>query len=146
MKDIKLNVKDIPSGYALCFNSDCGDKDKCLHYQAKLLMADRCYKGQAVYPAAWQDGKCCCYNEKKLVQKAWGFSNLYRNIPSYMRAEARRSVSSLFGCGNGQYYRAHHGEIMISPKRQEEIMEVLAKYGSTEGIKFDNYVSVWDFD
>ena len=146
MKDIKLNVKDIPSGYALCFNSDCADKDKCLHYQAKLLMADRCYKGQAVYPAAWQDGKCHCYNEKKLVQKAWGFSNLYRNIPSYMRAEARRSVSSLFGCGNGQYYRSHHGEIMISPKRQEEIMEVLAKYGSTEGIKFDNYVSVWDFD
>ena len=74
MKEIKLNVKDIPSGYALCFNSDCADKDKCLHYQAKLLMADRCYKGQAVYPAAWQDGKCCCYNEKKLVQKAWGFS------------------------------------------------------------------------
>jgi hypothetical protein len=35
---------------------------------------------------------------------------------------------------------------MISPKRQEEIMEVLAKYGSTEGIKFDHYVSVWDFD
>lgn len=146
MKDIKLNVKDIPSGYALCFNSDCADKDKCLHYQAKLLMADRCYKGQAVYPAAWQDGKCCCYNEKKLVQKAWGFSQLYRNIPSYMRAEARRSVSSLFGCGNGQYYRAHHGEIMISPKRQQEIMEVLAKYGSIEGIKFDHYVSVWDFD
>ena len=146
MKDIKLNVKDIPSGYALCFNSDCAEKDKCLHYQAKLLKAENCYKGQAVYPAAWQDGKCSCYNEKKLVQKAWGFSQLYRNIPSYMRAEARRSVSSLFGCGNGQYYRAHHGEIMISPKRQEEIMEVLAKYGSTEGIKFDHYVSVWDFD
>ena len=88
MKDIKLNVKDIPSGYALCFNSDCADKDKCLHYQAKLLMADRCYKGQAVYPVAWQGGKCRCYNEKKLVQKAWGFSQLYRNIPSYMRAEA----------------------------------------------------------
>ena len=146
MKEIKLNVKDIPSGYALCFNCDCADKDKCLHYQAKLLMADNCYKGQAVYPAAWQDGKCCCYNEKKLVHKAWGFSNIYRNIPSYMRAEARRSVSSLFGSGNGQYYRAHHGEIMISPKRQEEIMEVLAKYGSTEGIKFDHYVTVWDFD
>ena len=146
MKDIKLNVKDIPSGYALCFNSDCAEKDKCLHYQAKLLKAENCYKGQAVYPAAWQDGKCSCYNEKKLVQKAWGFSQLYRNIPSYMRAEARRSVSSLFGCGNGQYYRAHHGEIMISPKRQQEIMEVLAKYGSIEGIKFDHYVSVWDFD
>ena len=146
MKDIKLNVKDIPSGYALCFNCDCADKDKCLHYQAKLLMADNCYKGQAVYPVAWQGGKCRCYNEKKLVQKAWGFSQLYRNIPSYMRAEARRSVSSLFGSGNGQYYRAHHGEIMISPKRQQEIMEVLAKYGSTEGIKFDHYVSVWDFD
>ena len=145
MEEKELKSKDIPSGYALCFNSDCEKKENCMHYQAQLV-ADVRDKGAAVYPAAWKDGQCRCYSEKKLVQNAWGFSQLYRNIPSYMRAEARRSVSSLFGSGNGPYYRAHHGEIMISPKRQKEIMEVLAKFGSTEGVKFDHYVVCWGFD
>ena len=145
MEDIKLKAKDIPGGYALCFNSECDNKETCMHYQAQLVAEER-DKGSAVYPAAWKDGKCRCYSEKKLVKKAWGFSLLYRNLPTYLRAEARRSVSALFGSGNGQYYRAHNGEIMISPKRQKEIMEVLAKYGNTEGIKFDHYVTEWNFD
>ena len=145
MENIELKSKDIPGGYALCFNSDCDKKESCMHYQAQLVAEER-DKGSAVYPSAWQDGKCSCYKEKKLVQNAWGFSQLYCNLPSYLRAEARRSVSALFGSGNGQYYRAHHGWIMVSPKRQEEIKEVLAKFGSTEGVKFDRYVTVWDFD
>ena len=145
MDNNELKAKDIPSGYALCFNSDCEKKDCCLHYLAQQLVGDEYNKGQAVYPAAWKDGKCRCYHEKKLVQKAWGFSQLYRNLPSYLRAEARRNVSLLFGSGNGQYYRAHHGRIMISPKRQKEIMEVLKPFGNTD-VKFDHYVKVWDFD
>ena len=145
MEEKELKVNDIPSGYALCFNSDCADKDTCLHYQAMLLKGDEYNRGQAIYPKAWQSGKCSCYNEKRLVQNAWGFSQLYCNIPSYLRAQARRSVSALFGNGNGQYYRAHHGRIMISPKRQEEIKEVLKQFGNTD-VKFDHYVTEWDFD
>ena len=146
MENIKLKAKDIPGGYALCFNSECDNKEKCMHYQAQQLVGDKYPVGRAVYPVAWKDGKCSCYNEKKLVKNAWGFSQLYKNVPKYMKAEARRSVSALFGQGNGQYYRAHNGEIMVSPKRQKEIMEVLAKYGNTEGIKFDHYVTEWNFD
>ena len=55
-------------------------------------------------------------------------------------------VRALFGSGNGPYYRAHHGEIMLSPQKQEEILKVLAKFGSIEGIKFDHYVMDWDFE
>ena len=146
MEEKELKSKDIPSGYALCFNSDCADKDTCLHYLAKLLKGGERNKGWAIYPTAWQNGKCSCYNEKRLVQNAWGFSKLYRNVPSNLRAQARRSVSALFGNGNGQYYRAHHGIIMVSPKRQEEIKKVLSEYGNTEEVKFDHYVTVWDFD
>ena len=47
---------------------------------------------------------------------------------------------------NGPYYRAHHGELMLSPKQQDEIMKIIAKFGSTEGISFDHYVTDWDFD
>ena len=116
MEEKELKVEDIPWGYALCFNSECGDKDRCMHYQAWLLMPKDRYSGQAVFPTAWENGKCRCFREKKLVKKAWGFSKLYHNVPQRQRAEARECVHALFGSGNGPYYRAHHGENMLAPK------------------------------
>ena len=69
MEEKELKAKDIPWGYALCFNDACGLKDKCMHYQARLLKAEGNYIGQAVYPTAWQEGECRCYCEKKLVKR-----------------------------------------------------------------------------
>ena len=31
MEEKELKAKDIPSGYALCFNSECAPKEKCMH-------------------------------------------------------------------------------------------------------------------
>ena len=112
MEKKELKAKDIPMGYPLCFNDDCAKKDTCMHYQARLLMPKEQFYGQAVYPIAWQDGECHFYHEKKLIKKAWGFSKLYNNVPKHQRAEARQYVSSLFGRGNGIYYRIHHRENM----------------------------------
>ena len=42
-------------------------------------------------------------------------------------------------------YRVHHGENMLSPQKQEEILKVVAMFGSIEGIGFDHYVTDWDF-
>ena len=146
MEERELKAEDIPWGYPLCFNNDCADKDKCMHYQAWLLMPKERYCGSAVYPTAWENGQCRRFNEKRLVKKAWGFTRLYDNVPQRQKAEARQCVHALFGSGNGPYYRVHHGEKMLSPKEQEEILGVLAKFGSIEGVKFDHYVTDWDFD
>ena len=132
--------------YALCFNDACGLKDKCMHYQARLLTAEGRYSGQAVYPTAWQDGECRCFREKKLVKKAWGFSQLYKNVPHYQRAEARHCVRSYFSSGNGPYYRFYHGENKLSPQQQADILAIIAKFCPTDGVKFDHYVMDWDFD
>lgn len=145
MEEKELTYKDIPRGYPLCFNNDCTEKARCMHHQAKLLMPEDRYSGNAVFPTAWQDGACRCFCEKRLVQKAWGFRHLYDNVPRCQRAEARACVRSNFSGGNGPYYRVHNGENTISPKQQEEIMKIIAKFGSTEGITFDHYVTDWDF-
>ena len=47
MENKELKSKDIPWGYALCFNDACGLKDNCMHYQARQLMAEGRYAGQA---------------------------------------------------------------------------------------------------
>ena len=33
MEEKELKAEDIPWGYPLCFNNECADKDKCMHYQ-----------------------------------------------------------------------------------------------------------------
>ena len=117
-----------------------------MHYQARQLMAEGRYAGQAVYPTAWQDGECRRFCEKKLVKKAWGFSKLYDKIPSRDRAEARHCVRSYFSSGNGPYYRVHHGENKLSPQQQADILAIIAKFCPTDNVKFDHYVIDWDFD
>ncbi len=146
MEDKELKAKDIPWGYALCFNDACSLKDKCMHYLARQMMAEGRYIGQAVYPTAWQNGECRCFREKKLVKKAWGFSKLYDKIPYRDRAEARQCVHSYFGRGNGPYYRVHHGENKLSPKQQADILAIIAQFCPIDGVKFDHYVIDWDFD
>ena len=81
MENKELKAKDIPGGYALCFNSACDKKDMCMHYQAQLLTPKNRCTGQTVYPTAWQDGECRCFCEKKLVSKAWGFTKLTSSRP-----------------------------------------------------------------
>ena len=145
MEKKKLTYQDVPLEYPLCFNHECTNKDCCMHYQASLLLPEGCHHGPAVYPTAWQDGECKCFREKRLVQKAWGFTTLYDNVPHYRHAEARQRVSSYFSGGNGPYYRYHHGENLLSPRQQADILNIVAQYGSIEGIGFDHYVEDWDF-
>ena len=116
-----------------------------MHHLARLMKSDGRDIGQAVYPTAWQDGECRCFSEKKLVKKAWGFSKLYDKIPSRDRAEARQCVRSYFSNGNGPYYRAHNGENKLSPKQQTDILAIIAKFCPIDGVRFDHYVTDWDF-
>ena len=146
MEEKKLTYKDAPYGFALCFNEECAKRGECMHHlMAQLAPTDR-LTGPAVYPRAWQDGTCRVFCEKKLVKKAWGFTHIYRNVPRYLVAEARRRVHAYLGGGQSTYYRIHHGENMLSPKQQEDIMKILAELGSTEGLAFDHYVTVFNFD
>ena len=140
-----LNLKNIPSKFKVCFNDSCQQRDQCLHYQAYLLQPEGKTGGPAVYPSAWKSGQCQCFTEKKPVQKAWGFSYIYENMPHYLRSEARNRVKNYFSSGNGPYYRYHNGEHTLSPRQQEDIMQILAQFGSTEGLAFDHYELDYDF-
>ena len=146
METKELKAKDIPMGYALCFNDACNRKDTCMHYLAQVLTSHQDqHIGQAIYPTAWQKGDCPCYCEKKLIKKAWGFSNLYDNVPRHKIAEARQCVRSYFSAGMGPYYRVHHCENKLSPKQQDDIMQILSHFCCTDGIHFDHYETDWDF-
>lgn len=52
MEEKKLTYKDIPWGYPLCFNNECAEKERCMHYQAMLLSPKDRHSGSAVFPTA----------------------------------------------------------------------------------------------
>jgi hypothetical protein len=141
----QLKYENIPNGYELCFNNNCQLRECCLHYQAYRLQPEVRLHGPAIYPAAWASGQCQHFRDVKPVQKAWGFSQLYKNVPRHLKAEARECVMNYFSSGCGPYYRYHHGENLLSPRHQEDILNILARYGSTEGLAFDHYVTEFDF-
>ena len=145
MMEKELKYENLPYGFQVCFNNDCKLRETCMHYQAGLLQPADKLSGHAVFPQAWKSGICKCYLEKKIVRKAWGFSRIYRNVPQKEKAEARMYVKNYFSSGNGPYYRYYHGENLLSPKQQEDIMKILADYGPTEDLAFDHYVTDFDF-
>ena len=142
----ELEIKDIPSKYKLCFNEACQLRDNCMHYQAYLRKPETVLAGPAIYPDAWKNGQCEHFNEVKIVTKAWGFTRIYNNVPQYLVATARRKVCNYFSRGCGPYYRYHHGENKLTPHQQQDILNILAQYGPTDGLTFDHYKKDWDFE
>ena len=68
-------------------------------------------------------------------------------ISSKQHAKLKQTLSvskvngrPIFGRGNGQYYRAHHGEILLSPKQQEDILRIVSQFGPLDGIKFELFI------
>ena len=53
MEEKELKAKDIPEGYAKCFNDTCSLKDKCMHHLARLMKSDGRDIGQA-FPTFWR--------------------------------------------------------------------------------------------
>ena len=45
----------------------------------------------------------------------------------------------------GRDERIYASLVKLSPKQQDDIMKILAHFGSTEGIHFDHYETDWDF-
>lgn len=145
MEEKDLRFFDAPSGYAVCFNEQCSRHEECMHYHIGTLVPPHKKEGQAIYPAAWKDGDCTCFHEKRPVKMAWGFDGLYKNLSKHEAAEARLLVRQYFNMGKSTYYRYHHGERMLSPKQQHDILELVALCGSIDGAEFDHYVDSYDF-
>lgn len=145
MDDKKLTFSDAPRDYALCFNKACAACEKCMHFYMGKLAPERITKGSAIYPSALKDGQCQHFAETDEVQFAWGFNGIFRNIPNERVSKVRKALRNYLSNGASTYYRYHNGEKLLSPARQKEIIDFIAQYGSTEGLRFDNYVTAYNF-
>ncbi len=139
-----MDFGSMPNAFAVCYNSHCTRCQECLRFAAGKQQLGR-MTGAAVYPQAWKDGDCCCFRKNSKVTMAWGFSHLYRHLDRKRAAEARSRVQAYFSAGAGPYYRYHHGERMLTPAQQQDILRLMSQFGPADKLRFDHYVEAYDF-
>ena len=145
-KNTMLDFRNMPKSWQVCFLSDCPKKDACLRQMAaRHLPEDRDF-GPAVFPTMKIGEEGCrlfTTGESKLM--AWGFQKLFAEVKSKDEYGLRAAIKNYLG-GHANYYRYHRGERLLSPEQQEWITALFRRYGYSEPLEFNNYVTTYDFD
>ena len=146
MEEVKFDFKKVPLSWQLCFLDDCPKKDECLRQLAVRHLTGSREFGPAVYPTMKRgDNGCRLFTAGEPKRMAYGFTTLFAEVKAKHEQGLRLAMKQYLG-GHSHYYRYHHGERLLSPEQQEWIVNLFRRYGYTEGLAFDAYVSVYDFD
>ena len=143
-KDIQYDFRNVPPSYPVCFNTDCTKGGECLRRLAAQHVPQKRLFGPSVYPSTWADGNCPLFETDEPQRMAWGFTRLFAEVKRKDDADLRKVIKRYLG-GNGNYYRYHHGERLLSPTQQEWILDLFRRYGYTEDLGFEGYVLSFNF-
>lgn len=137
-----IHFKDVPNGWAICFNDNCAQHEDCLRRIAGELAESEApkenLKALCVTPLAYRDGSCKLYAALKKERMAWGFSHLYDQVLKIHYADIKDDIThSLRGRSN--YYRYNNGERKLSEEQQQKIANIFRRYGYEREPEFDHY-------
>ena len=120
MEERELKAEDIPWGYPVCFNNECADNDRCMHYQARLLMPKNPLFGAAAPPPFLGGGGGRCFPGKRKGKKGNGAPRNFKITLPHQRGVAPRvGVPSFGGKGGRLSWRVHGGLFFPSKKKKE---------------------------
>lgn len=129
-----------PASYAHCFRTDCASAETCLRALAARDLNDRENTVRIVNPRLADPagkGACSFFHEAKIVQVAYGFMNMLKQIPSGRIGAVRAAIARM--SSDRTYYLLRRGDKPISPTKQKEIARILAAYGAPKPVRFDRY-------
>lgn len=140
----KFSFKDVPDGYQLCFNSECDKHGECIRFLAGVHLPPVVMGGPAVYPNAWKNGGCPYFKQTRIIYAAWGFRNLFKEIPQKDAQSLKARVTNYLG-GPVQAYKYQYGECLLTPEQQEDIRQMFVEMGYTNDLVFDGFTFIYDF-
>ena len=138
MQGKKVVFSEKTGNFLMCFNSDCAMRNECLRYAVGQQIAQKRKWGLTVFPTVLHDEQCEYFQKNEQVKLAYGFHQLYTNIPRHLRSSLRNDITRYLG-SVGSYYRYDKGERKLSPEQQRDIKGFIAEYGIAEEYPFDHY-------
>ena len=138
-------MQNVPAGYVYCFNEQCPMREQCLRWLVGKRIDPKLTMAQTVLPTVLELPECPHYRKAELMRMAWGFDKLFAEVKSKDESLLRDSMKAYLG-GNGTYSRYKLGRRLLTPEQQEHIIGLFQAKGYTEGLEFDHYVTVYDFD
>lgn len=144
MSEINFSWKDVPSGWALCFNQSCPLHEHCLRYQAGVLAPPDLTVTRCVTPRVLTGERCKVYASMEPVKIARGFSTIYQNVLKRDYTSLRKFMTSLLS-GKRYYYEYKRGERPLSPEQQSDIRQLFGSFGYKDSVRFDSYEETLHF-
>lgn len=140
----KFDFKKIGPGYLFCFNAECPKSEECLRYAVGKHIPDNINVGSAVLPPAFRDKECKYFRHMRHMKYAYGFEHIYDGVLRKHYTTMRKELTTYLG-NNGMYYSYKHGKRGLTPKQQQYIRDMFARYGYSEDVCFDSYEEQYHF-
>ena len=144
MEKMNFNWKDVPEGWALCFNSECPLHEHCLRWQAAQLAPPELTVTRCVTPRALTGDRCVHFASMEPQTVAYGFSTIYQRVLKSDFTPLRKTMTQHLQ-GKRYYYEYMRGERALSPEQQQWIRQLFVRYGYGDSVVFDRYQEAFDF-
>jgi hypothetical protein len=144
MSEINFSWKDVPSGWALCFNQSCPLHEHCLRFQAGVLAPSDLTVTRCVTPRVLTGERCKVFTSMEPTKMARGFTTIYQKVLKRDYTSLRKFMTNLLS-GKRYYYEYKRGERLLSPEQQSDIRELFASFGYKDSVQFDSYEETLHF-
>ena len=142
--ELTFNYEFTPSFWENCFNHACPKANACLRHLAGMNVPDGMTHGPAIYPDSYKDENCEHFMQIRVIQGAYGFNKMLRELKRKDEMELRSRIKRYLGAG-GTYYDYNHGRKMLTPEQQEKILEMYHDYEYAKECQFEGYKTIYDF-
>lgn len=138
------DFSNMPRTWHHCFNSECPRHDECLRYLTGQSLTDDSDCGPAIYPAACDGQSCRHFKQIRIIQAAYGFKNIFKEVRQKDYVHLRSQVIGYLG-SQRTYYRYNRGDRKLSPEQQEHIARLFQKLGYSGTVNYEHYAEIIDF-
>ncbi len=136
MKNVNLNWKDVPEGWALCFNGECPLHEACLRWRAGEQAPQEVTVARCITPRALAGDGCEYFASMEPQTYAYGFSTIYDRVLKADFTTLRKAMTDHLQ-GKRYYYEYMRGERPLSPEQQQWISNLFRQYGYADSVVFD---------
>ena len=131
--------------YLVCFIDSCPLRDQCLRWLVGQYADSSRMVYTTVNPRNPKLGgeHCAMFRKNQRVIMKVGLTRLYHEMPTYMERAIRQNLIRLWG--RRQYFDIRRGDRLITPQRQQEVIDTCRLHGWQGPIVFDGEQEDWDW-